>query len=283
MLEAGYIYRLIIDRETSAGLYLTNEDDDDVLLPFKCAPPDFAKGDEIDVFIYHDSENRLISTTRLPVLECGQFGFVQARDVGPFGAFMDIGTDKDILVPYKEQKEEMVAGRSYVIYMFSDPQTGRIVGSAHISKYLNGNGSHYQINDEVDIMIYESTDLGWNAIVDQKYRGLLYENEVFHPIKYGDQLKAYIKQVREDNKIDIKLRKGGYVHISSTSDRLMVTLREHNGFLPLHDKSNPELIYKTLGMSKKSFKQSIGLLYKERLISIEKDGIRLLHFDAAKE
>jgi len=283
MLEAGYIYHLTINRETSAGLFLVNLEGDEVLLPFKWAPDGFSKGDEIVVFIYPDSENRLIATTKLPFIESERFGLAKAREVTRFGAFMDIGTDKDLLVPFKEQKEEILPNREYVIYMYTDPQTGRLVGSTHIGSFLENESTEYKVDEQVELIIYETTDLGWNAIIDHQYRGLLYRNEVFNPIKIGDTLTGYIKQIRPDGRIDLKLRKSGYVHISTTTDTVMLSLKEHNGFLPLHDKSDPDLIYQTLGMSKKSFKQSIGLLYKERMIEIEEKGIRLRQIDPAKE
>lgn len=274
-MRAGYIYTLTILRETSAGLYLGNYDGPEVLLPYKYAPENFQEDDQIEVFIYPDSEDRLIATTRLPIICSGQFGLLKAKDVTPIGAFMDIGTDKDLLVPYKEQKREMEVGKSYMVYMFTDKLSDRLVGSTHINKFLKNENEVFDENQEVTIIPYEITDLGWNAIIDNKYRGLLYANEVFEDITIGKPLTAYIKNIREDDRIDLSLKKTGYVHVNKSTDFLMVKLREHDGFLPLHDKSNPEEIYKTLGMSKKTFKKSVGLLYKERQITITDKGIKL--------
>jgi len=275
MLEAGYVYDLKIAREASSGLYLKDEDDEEVLLPFRLAPENFKVGDEIRVFIYPDSEDRLISTTKIPIIQCDQFACLTAKEVGPLGAFMDMGTDKDLLVPYREQKSEIKKGKQYVVYMFTDPLSGRLVGSTHLNRFLENTVPAYTINEEVDIIIYEETELGFKAIINQEFSGLLYKNEVFQEVQLGLELKAFIKNVREDGKIDLSLKRSGYIHVNASADKLQQALREHDGHLALHDKSSPEEIYKFLGMSKKTFKKALGLLYKERIVSIDDTGIKL--------
>ena len=276
MIEIGRNYKLTIARETQSGVYLQDEDGDEVLLPFKYVPRTFKMGDEISVFVYPDSEGRKIATTRNSKLEINQFGFVEAKSVSPFGMFMDLDTDKDLLVPYSEQRSELAIGQYYIIYMFKDPLTNRLVGSTNYNRFLSSELPDYPLNQEVEVLVVEKGTVGWACIINSQFRGMIYFNQTFKPLKVGDTLKAYVSQIREDHKIDLSIRKQGYVHVNKASDDVLEGLRAHNGFLPLTDHSDPAEIYKLLGMSKKSFKKSIGLLYKERLITIEEKGVRLL-------
>jgi predicted RNA-binding protein (virulence factor B family) len=276
MIDVGRNFNLRIARETPSGVYLEDEEGDEVLLPFKYVPKGFKIGDPLKVFVYPDSEGRKIATTKCSILEIDQFGYVEAKSLSPFGMFMELGTDKDLLVPFSEQKADLTIGQYYVIYMFKDPITHRLVGSTNINRFLSSEPPEYSLNQEVDALVVEKGTVGWVCVVDNQFKGMVYFNQTFTPLKIGDRLRVYVNQIREDNKIDLSIRKHGYVHVNKASDDLLEGLRAHNGFLPLTDHSDPADIYKLLGMSKKSFKKSVGLLYKERLIAIEEKGIRLI-------
>jgi predicted RNA-binding protein (virulence factor B family) len=276
MLKIGEIQPMSILRETGSGLFLGNEEGDEVLLPFKYAPPGFEIDDVIDAFIYTDDQNRPIATTKTPLITVGQFAYLTVKSVVAMGAFMDIGVDKDLLVPFREQAKRMIAGRNYVIHMFIDKVSGRMVGSALINKFVKPVDSGLKTGDEVEILIYEKTELGYNAIVNQQFRGLLYHSEIFEPMPIGFSRNAFVKQIRPDNRIDLLLRKPGHEHIDESAEDLLGAIKYYKGFLPLHDKSTPEEIYKVMGMSKKTFKKAVGSLYKARLITLKEDGIHLV-------
>jgi predicted RNA-binding protein (virulence factor B family) len=273
MPEIGKNHSLIIQRETSAGLFLADEDGGEVLLPFKYAPKGFKPGDQIEVFVYLDSEGRPIATTRLSLLEVGQIGVLEAHSVTRFGAFMDIGTDKDLFVPYKEQKAKVDVGKRYVVYMYIDEESGRLTGSCLVHKFLEPAPEAISIGAKVNLIVYERTDLGYNVIVDQQYRGLIYFNEIFQSLKIGDQLSGFIRKRREDGRLDIRLFQEGVALIQDSSAQLWEVLRSHDGFLPLTDHTDPEIIRHVLGMSKKAFKKALGGLYKNKQVRIEEDGI----------
>ncbi|MBK7425615.1 MAG: GntR family transcriptional regulator [Saprospiraceae bacterium] len=276
MLKIGEIQQMSILRETGSGLFLGNEEGDDVLLPFKYAPPGFEIDDVIDAFIYKDDQNRPIATTKTPLLTVGKFGYLKVSSVVAIGAFVDIGVDKDLLIPFREQAKRMIAGRNYVIHMFIDKVSGRMVGSALINKFVKPVVSGLKTGDEVEILIYEKTELGYNAIVNQQFRGLLYHSEIFEPMPIGFSRNAFVKQIRPDNRIDLLLRKPGHEHIDESAEDLLEAIKYYKGFLPLHDKSTPEEISKVMGMSKKTFKKAVGSLYKARLITLKEDGIHLV-------
>lgn len=275
MLKIGEIQQMSILRETGSGLFLGNEEGDEVLLPFKYAPPGFEINDVIDAFIYTDDQNRPIATTQTPLITVGKFAYLTVTSVESMGAFMDIGIQKDLLVPFKEQAKRMLAGRSYVIHMFLDKVSGRMTGSALINKYVKSEASGLEAGEEVEILIYEKTELGYNAIVNQEFRGLLYHSEIFEPLPIGFDRNAFVKQIRPDNRIDLLLRKPGHEHIDQSATDILDAIKYYKGHLPLHDKSTPEEIYKVMGMSKKTFKKAVGSLYKSRLIRLEDDGIHL--------
>jgi uncharacterized protein len=276
MPELGKNQTLIINRETSAGLFLGADDGSEVLLPFKYAPSGFQVGDEIKVFVYPDSEGRPIATTRLSNLEIGEFAYVQAKSISPFGAFMDIGTDKDVLVPFKEQKQKIETGKSYVIHMYFDDQSGRFAGSCLINKYLIHAPEEITPGQEVSILIYEKTDLGWNAITDNKYRGLLYFNEVYIPLRTGQKTKAFVRKRWENGRLDLRLFPEGFEQVVSAADLIFQKLKDSDGFLPINDDSDPVVINHVLGISKKVFKKSIGTLLKSKRITMDETGIRIV-------
>ncbi|MBR3981284.1 MAG: GntR family transcriptional regulator [Bacteroidales bacterium] len=276
MLQLGKKNTLKVLRSVDFGFYLDAEDYDSVLLPIRYAPKDLKEGDEIEVFIYLDSEDRLIATTEEPFAEVGEFAYLKVKDMSKFGAFLDWGLPKDLFVPYREQKMRMERNKSYWVYIYIDQETDRIAATAKIDRYLDKYNPPYTEGDEVSIQIHSKTELGTKVIVDRLYWGIIYNNEIFEPLNIGDKKIAYIKNIREDLKLDISLSKVGYQNkISDIESTILSALEQNGGFLPLHDKSNPEEIKAQLAMSKKSFKMAVGGLYKAGKITIEENGIRL--------
>jgi uncharacterized protein len=276
MLQIGKINTLEVYKFVDFGVYLDGEQYGPILLPKRYVPEDIEVEDEIDVFIYLDSEDRIIATTETPKIKVGEFAFLKAKQVDDFGAFLDWGLMKDLFVPFREQKMKMIEGHNYWVYAFIDKQTDRIVGSAKVDRYLSKEEPQYEIGDEVTIQIHSQTDLGYKAIVDSAHWGVLYANEVFQDFTIGQTCKAYIKKVREDFKIDLSLQKLGYIKVDDVRQQILNVLKENNGFLGLHDKSPAEEVQQRLGISKKAYKMTIGALYKSGRIIIEENGIRLV-------
>jgi len=275
MIKIGDYNKLRVVKEVDFGIYLDGGTDGEILMPTKYVPDGTKPDDEIDVFIYSDSEDRLIATTETPYAKVNEFAFLKVKAVNKFGAFLDWGILKDLLVPFREQKTDMIEGYSYIVYIYLDEKTNRLAASAKINKFLNSEMPTYKINDEVSILIESKTDIGFKAIIENEYAGLLYENEVFKNIKKGDLLKAYIKKIRDDGKIDLVLQKSGYEQIDGISEIILQTLKKNKGFIAANDKSSPEMIKSLFNISKKSFKKAIGSLYKQRLIDFKDDGIIL--------
>ncbi|MFN0274329.1 MAG: S1 RNA-binding domain-containing protein, partial [Chitinophagales bacterium] len=238
--------------------------------------PEFKVGGEAEVFIYKDSEERVIATTLEPFIKLNEFAFLQVKESNQVGAFLNWGLEKDLFVPFKEQPEKMIAGKRYVVYLYLDAGTERLTASGNIYKFLNNDDLDVQENEKVNLLIYKETQMGFSAIINHKYEGLLYHNEIFQQIHIGDQLSGYIKSIREDNKIDLRLHQSGYKNIEPSSEVILKYLKMHNGFLDLHDNSDPEEIAQRLSMSKKTFKKSVGALYRQRLIDLRQDGIYLV-------
>ncbi|MFD0964143.1 CvfB family protein [Pseudofulvibacter geojedonensis] len=272
-MQLGKINSLTIDRNTSPGLFLIDEEDNDVLLPGKYIPKTFEIGDKLDVFVYLDNEERIIATTLKPYIELNDFAWLRVNQITRHGAFLDMGIEKDLFVPFKEQARPMQEGKSYLIYMHLDEKTDRLVGTSKINKFLSNDELTVSVFDEVDLIVSHMTDIGVNVIINKKHKGLVYEDQVFKDIRVGDKLKGIIKKIRKDNKIDVSLQQIGYKSIEPNAQRILTELEDNEGFLGLTDKSNPEIIKQILQMSKKNFKKAIGSLYKQRLITIEKDGI----------
>lgn len=275
-MELGKYNELEVARETSIGLYLEDSEGSDVLLPKKWVPQDTQIGDSLTVFLYKDAEERLIATTLKPLVTLGTFAYLRVKQVSSVGAFLDWGLEKDLLVPFIEQDKRMVEGNKYLVYLYKDEMTDRLTASSKIYAYLEKEKINLKSGEEVDIIVAKQTDLGYNVIINHTYSGLLYENEVYKRLRIGEQHKAYIKQVREDHKIDVSLEKLGYHKVEDHLHTILSVLRKNNGFLNLHDKSDSAEISNRLGMSKKTFKKAIGSLYKQQIIRIEKDGIYLL-------
>ncbi len=273
-LQLGKINTLTVARRADHGLYLSGGPED-ILLPNKYVPEGTEIGDEIDVFLYLDSEERLIATTEKPLAEVGDFAWLRVAWVNNFGAFLDWGLMKDLFVPFREQKMKMQKDHSYLVHVHLDPETYRIMASAKVERYLSEDYPPYHGGDEVDCLIWQKTDLGFKAIVDNRFAGLLFDDEIFRQLHSGDRLKAYVKQVRPDGKIDLSLQKKGQRAVEDFSDVLLRHLQTNGGHSPLGDKSPAEEIYAVFGVSKKVFKKAVGDLYRRRLITIAADGLQL--------
>ncbi|MGV3539190.1 MAG: S1 RNA-binding domain-containing protein [Rufibacter sp.] len=275
MLHLGDYNYLEILRELEHGLYL-GSDDGDVLLPRKYVPADAQVGGMISVFVYRDSEDRLIATTLEPKAKVDQFACLQVKDINRFGAFLDWGLEKDLFVPYSNQHDELHVGQWALVYLYLDENSDRIVGSTKLAPYLSYDPITLQEGDPVQLLIGPEKALGYQVMVNNKYLGMLYRNEVFKPLQPNEFTQGYVKKVREDGKLDVSLQKQGYDEVGQASQVVLQKLKEENGWLALTDKSAPEIIYQTLGMSKKTFKKAIGALYKQGVVQLQPEGISLL-------
>jgi predicted RNA-binding protein (virulence factor B family) len=276
LVGIGQINRLKVLRRVSIGAYLDGETLGDILLPNRYLSDATVEGDEVEVFVYLDSEDRLIATTETPLAKVGDFAFMRVVATSKFGAFLDWGLMKDLLVPFREQTVKMEEDRWYVVYVYLDHETGRIVASAKINKFLDNVSPQYQQGDEVDLLIAAHTDLGYKAVINNLHSGLLYDNQIFRKLNIGQQLKGYINKIREDDKIDLLLEKPGYDKTVSLSGKVLSVIKEAGGFLDVTDKTEPERIVQLFGMSKKNFKMALGALYREHIVSLEKDGVKVL-------
>ncbi len=275
MLEIGQYNNLEVKTKATIGLYLT-DGEDDVLLPVKYVPQGTEVGDTLDVFVYLDNENRPVATTLKPFATVGDFEFLTVKDVNDHGAFMDWGIAKDVFVSYAEQRGEMIVGKKYLVHLFVDDVSGRIAATTKWIKYLNDDISELETGEEVELLIAEKTEMGYKAIINNRYEGLIYKNEVFEEINIGDKKRGYIKNKRDDGKIDLRLQPDGYGHIEDTKLIILKQLELNKGVLALGDKSSPEDIYRQLKISKKAFKKTIGGLFKERKITISDNEIKLI-------
>lgn len=276
MVTLGKSYELEVVKEVGFGFYVNADDLGEVLLPRKFAPPGLAPGDSLEVFLYLDSNGLPVATTQTPKVQVGEFAYLTVVDTTDVGAFLDWGLDKDLLVPFGEQHRPMEVGRSYLVYLYIDKNDGRIVASSKVDKFLDDDAPHhFKAGQAVNLIIANSTDLGYKAIINHSHWGVLYKNEVFQRLSFGQSIKGFIKYVRPDGRIDLSLQ-GGKVTRDKYSEIIMTYLENQNGFAPVHDKSDPKEIADLFGMSKGAFKKAIGGLYKQRLITIEKDGIHLV-------
>lgn len=276
MLQLGKFQELTILRDTDPGLFLGDDEENEVLLPHRYKPENYAIGDTVNVFLYLDNEERPIATTDEPLIKLNEFAYLQCSAVTKHGAFMDWGLVKQLFVPFKEQARPMTKGNWYIVHLYLDELTNRLVGSSKTNKFLNNDKIEVAKYDEVAIMVTHITERGANAIINGKYKGLIYLEDIFEDIRTGDKLKAFVKKVREDKKIDLVLQAEGYKSIEPNANYLIEELKAAGGFLPFHDKTDPETIKNELGLSKKSFKKAIGSLYKDKQITIKPDGIELL-------
>ncbi len=275
MINIGEQNTLTILRETDNGFYLIDKEENEVLLPNAYIKEGWAIGDEVTVFVFTDSEDRLTATTVIPKIKLDNFALLKVNEVNNVGAFLDWGLPKDLFVPFKEQKVKMKEDKHYVVTMYLDYESERLVASSKIDSFLEFEDINLKEGQEVEVIVYERTPLGFNCIINKLYKGLIYENEVFRNLNIGEHTTGYIKTIREDNKIDVSLQKVGYVAQDENQEKILNILKGDAGYIGLTDKSKPEEIYEELKMSKKAFKKAIGGLYKQKLVWLKRDGIYL--------
>ena len=249
-IELGKFNQLEVVKQVDFGMYLDGGEEGEILLPTRYVPEDCKVGDWLNVFLYLDNEERLIATTLTPLVQVGEFACLEVSWVNQFGAFLNWGLMKDLFVPFSEQKMKMQVGNKYVIHAYIDDESFRIVASAKVDRYLSKEKAPYQPGEEVNILIWQKTDLGFKAIIENMYSGLLYDSEIFQTLHTGDTLKAYIKQVREDGKIDLILQKPGFEKVDDFSKTLYHYIADHGGRIGLNDKSPAEEIYDVFGESR---------------------------------
>ena len=276
MIEIGKINLLRVVKFVDFGAYLDGAEFGEILIPKRYIPENLAVDDMISVFIYTDSEDRIIATTEMPFAMVGNFAYLKVVSINKVGAFLDWGLTKDLLVPFNEQKQTLELDKSYIVYVFLDKLTNRVAATTKIDKYLDVEPVEYEPGDIVNILIHSQTDLGYKVIVESKHWGVIYENEVFRSLKRGQHLTAYIKKIRDDGKIDLSLDKPGFEKIDDLTEKIIEKLKTNKGFIGVTDKSSPETIYGVFGASKKTFKKAIGALYKKRIVNISEEGIHLL-------
>ncbi|MDN2662580.1 S1 RNA-binding domain-containing protein [Psychromonas sp. 14N.309.X.WAT.B.A12] len=274
MIKVGTYNELKIVKEVDFGLYLDGGYDyGEILLPKRYITDEMRIGQSVSVFLYYDSEDRLIATTQHAKAVAGEFASLKVVDTNRAGAFLDWGLPKDLLVPFNQQKVAMKTGFGYVVYVYQDDISERLLASSKLDRFLDKVPATYKAGDKVDLLIAERTDIGFKAIINHKHWGVIFENDVFGDLGIGKKCKGYIRRIREDGKIDLSLTQTGYAKMDGLADRILLTLKQHDGFLPLSDKSSPEQIAKILKMSKGNFKKAIGQLYKQGHIVIEDKGI----------
>ncbi|MGD0783285.1 MAG: S1-like domain-containing RNA-binding protein [Candidatus Aminicenantales bacterium] len=276
MADIGKYNTLKIVKFTDFGVYLDGSELGEILLPRRYVRGDLRPGDRVDIFLYLDSEDRLVATTEKPLAVVGEFAYLKVKAVNEVGAFLDWGLPKDLLVPFREQRMPMAEGRSYFVFLYLDGATRRIVASARLNKFIDPAPPAYAEGQTVGLLIVKRTELGFSAIIDNARWGVLYENEIFQELHIGQRLPGYIKKIREDGKIDLRLQKSGYHKVTDLTEAVLNALRGNGGFLEITDHSSPEKIRALFGTSKKAFKMAVGALYKKRLIALEDKGLRLI-------
>jgi len=277
MKEIGQTLQLEAFKDTPQGIYLITDEDKEILLPNKYIPSDLKLGDKIEVFIYTDSEDRPIATTLEPKVKLNECAFLKAVDVNQYGAFFDWGMEKDLLVPFSEQFVKINGGKTYLIYLYKDEVTNRMVGTTKMGRFIRKNKLTITTGDQVDLLVSGETEIGYKVIVNNKHYGMVFKNEVFKSIKIGDELIGYLQRVRKDEKLDITLNSSSLSDVEVLANKVYERLLKEKGKLNFSDKSKPEVIYKEFQVSKKAFRRAVGLLYKERKILITPEEITLVN------
>lgn len=276
MAEIGKINHLNVVKKVDFGVYLDGDQLGEILLPERDVPADCLVGEGVDVFIYLDSEDLLIATTKMPKAMVGECAFLKVVEVNAVGAFLDWGLPKDLLVPYGEQQKPMEVGQFYVVYLYVDDASERIAGSSRLNKFLVDTSPYFKPQQKVELLISERTDLGYKAVVNQAVIGLLFNSDVIKPVRYGETIQGYIKQIRSDNKLDLCLQLVTREALDDLSEQILAFIQAEGGQTTLTDKSAPEVIAKQFGVSKSSYKKALGKLYQKRLVLIEKHQVSLV-------
>jgi len=275
MIHIGEYNTLTILREKEPGLFLSDEENNEVLLPNRYVPKEFKIWDKLEVFVYLDNEERLVAVTDKPYITKGEFAVLRCNQVSEYGAFLDWGMVKELFCPFKEQAFKMKKGGWYLVHCYLDDKTDRLVASSKTKKFLSNQELTVKEFEEVDLIVSHPSEIGMNVIVNKKHLGLIFNDSIFQDLSVGDKLKGIVKKIRKDNKLDIALGQVGYRNIEPNAETIMNELEDNSGFVNINDKSSPEAIKETFQMSKKSFKKAIGSLYKQKLIIIKEDGIHL--------
>ena len=275
MIHIGEYNTLTILREKEPGLFLSDEENNEVLLPNRYVPKEFKIWDKLEVFVYLDNEERLVAVTDKPYITKGEFAVLRCNQVSEYGAFLDWGMVKELFCPFKEQAFKMKKGGWYLVHCYLDDKTDRLVASSKTKKFLSNQELTVKEFEEVDLIVSHPSEIGMNVIVNKKHLGLIFNDSIFQDLSIGDKLKGIVKKIRKDNKLDIALGQVGYRNIEPNAETIMNELEDNSGFVNINDKSSPEAIKETFQMSKKSFKKAIGSLYKQKLITIKEDGIHL--------
>lgn len=275
MIEAGHYYELEVVKSVDFGLYL-NAEGQEILLPRRFVPKDAAIGDTVRVFVYHDNEDRLIATTQEPVATVGELALMKCVGKTEHGAFLEWGIMKDVFVPLSNMVNRMQPQEQYLIYLYIDERTGRVTGTEKIQRILSNDVLTVKEDETVDLIAWQQTDIGYKMIINNRHTGVLHFSDVFRDLQYGERLKGYIRKIRPENKIDLGIGEKGYRKVTTETERILELLRENSGYLPYNDKSSPEEIYNFFGVSKKTFKMTVGALYKDRKVELTQTGIKLL-------
>ena len=276
MLRAGRIQKLTVSRISDYGLYLADEEQNEVLLPNRYISLTDKPGDEKEVFLYHDSEDRLVATTETPLLRVGEAGYLRVLDKTAHGAFLDWGLyGKDLFLPNRNQQGGIIAGRSYIVYLYEDSVTGRCVATCKLKSFINNDIITVAPRQEVDLLVASESPIGYRVIINNRHWGMLYRNQLFRPIAVGDRTKGYVRKLTEDNRIDVSLQQEGFAQVKDSAEVLLQLVRDNGGFLPLNDDSAPEEVNRLTQTSKKVFKRSLGMLLKRGAVTVDEQGIKI--------
>ena len=276
MLRAGRIQKLTVSRISDYGLYLADEEQHEVLLPNRYISLTDKPGDEKEVFLYHDSEDRLVATTETPLLRVGEAGYLRVVDKTAHGAFLDWGLyGKDLFLPNRNQQGGIIAGRSYIVYLYEDSVTGRCVATCKLKSFINNDSITVVPRQEVDLLVASESPIGYRVIINNRHWGMLYRNQLFRPIAVGDRTKGYVRKLTEDNRIDVSLQQEGFAQVKDSAEVLLQLVRDNGGFLPLNDDSAPEEVNRLTQTSKKVFKRSLGMLLKRGAVTVDEQGIKI--------
>ena len=276
MLRAGRIQKLTVSRISDYGLYLADEEQNEVLLPNRYISLTDKPGDEKEVFLYHDSEDRLVATTETPLLRVGEAGYLRVVDKTAHGAFLDWGLyGKDLFLPNRNQQGGIIAGRSYIVYLYEDSVTGRCVATCKLKSFINNDSITVAPRQEVDLLVASESPIGYRVIVNNRHWGMIYRNQLFRPIAVGDRTKGYVRKLTEDNRIDVSLQQEGFAQVKDSAEVLLQLVRDNGGFLPLNDDSAPEEVNRLTQTSKKVFKRSLGMLLKRGAVTVDEQGIKI--------
>lgn len=276
MLRAGRIQKLTVSRISDYGLYLADEEQNEVLLPNRYISLTDKPGDEKEVFLYHDSEDRLVATTETPLLRVGEAGYLRVVDKTAHGAFLDWGLyGKDLFLPNRNQQGGIIAGRSYIVYLYEDSVTGRCVATCKLKSFINNDSITVAPRQEVDLLVASESPIGYRVIINNRHWGMLYRNQLFRPIAVGDRTKGYVRKLTEDNHIDVSLQQEGFAQVKDSAEVLLQLVRDNGGFLPLNDDSAPEEVNRLTQTSKKVFKRSLGMLLKRGAVTVDEQGIKI--------